>query len=568
MLKAMNLFNYQPTMTADDQKNVSEALTLSSTSTTPSKRQVKFDQDGSTSFVDESGEDQTDEAKRKSRRKKRDRSLDRLNALEEKVFRFESQLNALDQIPSNSELIDRAKQVPRKTSDAAESTSKTGASRHGPILEVWQYTQMEKRIESAENGITRVRRILRPQSLRMHWYCSSPRCYKICFRTWTIWKNPTKTSNKWPMIWRNNRMNWRSFWIDWIKNGTIGLVASIDLSARHFSVFDDTLGKEIGCGQFGWKDSKSAKFIGKAIEMFITCWFALLLFSELIKKPLRRSRKEFERHTDGHARFNGFSHLGQIRRCLERHPRIDWKIVHWRRCGFSLCTGSTRGSGGWTPKSNSEKRHSPPSCLVLQSTVSISSLQSSRWVTIDLNRFDRARTVRIATGKTTTIHSAREGRLSIGKIIRLVRTVRNIERSTWTIASVGRSFGSKEKHFACMVVAVRTRSFVRRSDLEKQVESKRIRCVQESIQRSLGSIDQSRTECRWSSNQSESGKTTLLLFNYCASWLPSRCQNNKKNNALFSLSSVIHVETFRCFRHRSSPYSTENRWSSYREITA
>lgn len=183
MLKAMNLFNYQPTMTADDQKNVSEALTLSSTPTTPSKRQVKFDQDGSTSFFDESGEDQADEAKRKSRRKKRDRSLDRLNALEEKVFRFESQLNALDQIPSNSELIDRAKQVPRKTSDPADSPSKTGASRHGPILEVWQYTQMEKRIESAENGITRVTRSMRTKSFRMHRCCSSPHCYKIFFRT-------------------------------------------------------------------------------------------------------------------------------------------------------------------------------------------------------------------------------------------------------------------------------------------------------------------------------------------------------------------------------------------------
>ena len=158
MLKAMNLYNFQPNMTDDDQRTVKEALTISSNSTTPSKRQVKFDEKdgtGSTSIFDESADEHQDEAKRKSRRKKRDRSLDRLNALEEKVFRFESQLNAFDQIPSNDELINRAKQAPRKTSDPADSSSK--GTRQGPILEVWQYTQLEKRLESAENGITRVK---------------------------------------------------------------------------------------------------------------------------------------------------------------------------------------------------------------------------------------------------------------------------------------------------------------------------------------------------------------------------------------------------------------------------
>lgn len=159
MLKAMNLFNHKPAMSDDDQRAVKEALTISSASTTPTKRRVKFDHDESTSLFDESGEDQSDEAKKKSRRKKRDRSQDRLNALEEKVFRFESQLKALNEIPSNSDLIDRAKHMPRKESDGADRVSKTtggAASRHGPILEIWQYTQMEKRLESAENGITRV----------------------------------------------------------------------------------------------------------------------------------------------------------------------------------------------------------------------------------------------------------------------------------------------------------------------------------------------------------------------------------------------------------------------------
>ena len=134
MLKAMNLFNYKPTMSDDDQRTLKEAL---STSTDPQQLEI-----------DESA------WARKSQRKKRDRSSDRLNQLEEKVFRFESQLDALNQIPSNSELIDRAKNTPKKTFDA-DGQTKT-SHHHGPILEVWQYTQMEKRLESAENGITRV----------------------------------------------------------------------------------------------------------------------------------------------------------------------------------------------------------------------------------------------------------------------------------------------------------------------------------------------------------------------------------------------------------------------------
>jgi hypothetical protein len=161
MLKAMNLFNHKPSMSDDDQRTVKEALSTTSSSTTPTKRHVKFDQDESLSHLDES-DDTNDEMQKKSRRKKRDRSLERLNKLEEKVFRFESQLNALNQIPSNSELIDRAKQISKKSSDDENSSKSTG--RHGPILEIWQYTQMEKRVESAENGITRVEKSIETDS--------------------------------------------------------------------------------------------------------------------------------------------------------------------------------------------------------------------------------------------------------------------------------------------------------------------------------------------------------------------------------------------------------------------
>jgi hypothetical protein len=131
MLKAMNLYNYKPAMSDDDQRTLKEALLLT------------------TIENDESTNNET-----KSQRRKRDRSSDRLNSLEEKVFRFESQLNALNEIPSNSELIDRAKQIPKYSSIHDHQTKTT--NRQGPILEIWQYTQMEKRIESAENGITRV----------------------------------------------------------------------------------------------------------------------------------------------------------------------------------------------------------------------------------------------------------------------------------------------------------------------------------------------------------------------------------------------------------------------------
>jgi hypothetical protein len=145
MLKAMNLFNYKPIMSDHDQRTIKEALST--------EDHVKMDQDEINIQLDESDET-NNESKQKARRKKRDRNQDRLNKLEEKVSRFESQLNALNEIPSNSELIDRARQISRKPFDN-ENLSKT-TNRQGPILEVWQYTQMEKRLESAENGITRV----------------------------------------------------------------------------------------------------------------------------------------------------------------------------------------------------------------------------------------------------------------------------------------------------------------------------------------------------------------------------------------------------------------------------
>src|SRR5437868_4943975 len=67
MLKAMNLYNYKPTMSDDDQRTLKEAL-LTST-----QQHVKFEQN------EESMNENENEIKRKSQRKYRDRSADRIN---------------------------------------------------------------------------------------------------------------------------------------------------------------------------------------------------------------------------------------------------------------------------------------------------------------------------------------------------------------------------------------------------------------------------------------------------------------------------------------------------------
>jgi hypothetical protein len=65
--------------------------------------------------------------------------------LEDKLSRLEQQLNAINTLPPNAQLIE-------KTKDAKKSNSSTG-----PILEIWQYTQLSKRLESTEDGLTKVR---------------------------------------------------------------------------------------------------------------------------------------------------------------------------------------------------------------------------------------------------------------------------------------------------------------------------------------------------------------------------------------------------------------------------
>ena len=125
MLKAMNLFNYKPTMSDHDQRTIKEALQHHH----QQHVSCEFEQDESLVNLMKMI---NNEIKQKSQRKNVIEVLDRLNTLEEKVFRFESQLNAFNEIPSNSELIDRAKQIPKKTSEMMTSNKNNKSS--------WTYT--------------------------------------------------------------------------------------------------------------------------------------------------------------------------------------------------------------------------------------------------------------------------------------------------------------------------------------------------------------------------------------------------------------------------------------------
>lgn len=91
---------------------------------------------------------------------------DRLRMLEDKLGRMEGQFMALtNSIPSNQAIIQKAKQYPTtttksfnngRTSPGGGSTSGSG----GPILEIWQYTQISKRMDANEDGLSRLSSLL------------------------------------------------------------------------------------------------------------------------------------------------------------------------------------------------------------------------------------------------------------------------------------------------------------------------------------------------------------------------------------------------------------------------
>jgi hypothetical protein len=71
-------------------------------------------------------------------------TLERFHQLEDKLNRLEQQISSLNSLPSNQQIIDKSKEIKKSNGNS------------GPILEIWQYTQMSKRLESNEDGITKV----------------------------------------------------------------------------------------------------------------------------------------------------------------------------------------------------------------------------------------------------------------------------------------------------------------------------------------------------------------------------------------------------------------------------
>ncbi|CAF0811876.1 unnamed protein product [Brachionus calyciflorus] len=70
-------------------------------------------------------------------------SLERIIKMEDKLAKFEQQMTAFDSLPSNQQIIDKVKDTKK-----SENSS--------PILEIWKYTQLSKRLESNEEGITKL----------------------------------------------------------------------------------------------------------------------------------------------------------------------------------------------------------------------------------------------------------------------------------------------------------------------------------------------------------------------------------------------------------------------------
>jgi glutamine-rich protein 2 len=69
----------------------------------------------------------------------------RIFDIEDKINRFERQFDALDSLPTNLNLIEKTK----------ESFKTDG--QQAPLLEVWQYKQLSKRVELIEDGLNKVK---------------------------------------------------------------------------------------------------------------------------------------------------------------------------------------------------------------------------------------------------------------------------------------------------------------------------------------------------------------------------------------------------------------------------
>jgi hypothetical protein len=80
---------------------------------------------------------------------------ERLHSLEDKLGRLEQQINAFNALPPNNAVLEKAKKS-AGSSHSASGNANGSLQNSGPIIEIWQYTQLSKRLESNEDGISKV----------------------------------------------------------------------------------------------------------------------------------------------------------------------------------------------------------------------------------------------------------------------------------------------------------------------------------------------------------------------------------------------------------------------------
>jgi hypothetical protein len=163
LINALNLQNYEPKFADDDTKNiVDEALKhetqhdefLHLVNNDNNINNTRKESDNSNSNKEGGGNDGDASTIKNGNgitiltSDMKPISLERFHKLEGKLARLEQQISSLNSLPSNQQLIDKTKDM-KKSAAAANNNN-------GPILEIWQYTQLSKRMESNEEGITKL----------------------------------------------------------------------------------------------------------------------------------------------------------------------------------------------------------------------------------------------------------------------------------------------------------------------------------------------------------------------------------------------------------------------------
>jgi hypothetical protein len=145
LLKALNIQNYEPKFGDDlETKAIIEDALLSENQHDSLSSLIENN-------IDNNNESSSDNLKKSSNNgislltsDLKPLTLERFHKLEDKLTRLEQQISSINSLPSNQQIIDKSKEIKKSNGNS------------GPILEIWQYTQMSKRLESNEDGITKV----------------------------------------------------------------------------------------------------------------------------------------------------------------------------------------------------------------------------------------------------------------------------------------------------------------------------------------------------------------------------------------------------------------------------